>query len=212
VRLDLIAPPAPPPTPPTPPPPPILPPMVQTNNRRLQAVSSFSMEDEIKTTAVQNIEYPSEDELEEAEELGSAAGVAAVFGSTGAEYVGFLATISGLDQSGLFVQFAQGTKLVTRHRMVGVNHGLLLRTFFRKSNENIDPISELSVKEILTLTNGNKQKFTKFRAPLSLLEFKMIPMIVYLFSWILKFISMAIIAKVSRKLKTSKFECYFIQI
>lgn len=142
--------------------------------------------------------------------MGDMVGSVSSISGSGAEYLSVVAIFGGMDPAGTFNKFAQGTKLITRHRMIGVNHGLLLRTYLTQANEPFDKPTEMTEQELLTHTTGNKYKFTRFKSPISIFEFRMYHLILYLVCWLAKFYTFFIISSVSKSLKTNKFQCYFV--
>ena len=108
------------------------------------------------------------------------------------------------------VKFAQGTKLVTRHRFIGVEHGRLFTAYQSKANQRFDRMSRQSFNQLYRSSNGFKSKFTTFRSPISLFEYKTVHVVFYLLGWLLKSIGFWIAERVSKRNKVSKFECYFV--
>jgi hypothetical protein len=190
--------------------PPVEPTLPPAMNRILVSSTDYHMEDDIKIVPIRYVEQPSATEVQNAQEMGEIFGDVSNVSATSAEWLSLAAALAGQDPSGTFLRFAQGTKLITRHRMISVNHGLLLRTYLKEANEKFDKPSELSEAEILANTNGNKFKFTKFKAPLNIFETRTIQIALYLFCWLLKLYTLFIIHTVNKTMKTTKFQCYFV--
>lgn len=176
----------------------------------LKANSDYSIEHDIKTVKINSIDQPTPKEIDNADKLGHAYGSLSNVSSKSAEALSYFAVLSGLDPSGMLFQFAQGTKLITRHRMISVNHGTLLRTYLKQANEPFDKPTDASESELLRQSNGNKYKFTKFGSTLNLFEFHLIQLILYFICWLAKLYSFWIIHSVSKNLKVTKFQCHFI--
>lgn len=124
----------------------------------------------------------------------------------------FALGFTSFDPTFSLIKFIQGTKLVTRHRFVGVEHGRLFTAYQTQANQRFDHMSKLSFNEIYSAQNGYKSKFTVFRSPVSMFEYKTIPVIIYLFAWLLKVISYVVINRVAARKEVSKFHCYFILV
>ena len=103
------------------------------------------------------------------------------------------------------IKFAQGTKLVTRHRFIGIEHGRLFTAYQSKANQRFDRISKLSFNELYRASNGYKSKFTQFKSPITMFEYKTVHVVFYLFAWCVKLVGFWIIGRVAKKKKVSKF-------
>lgn len=71
-------------------------------------------------------------------------------------------------------------------------------------------MSKLSFNDLYRSSNGYKSKFTLFRSPITMFEYKTVHVIFYLLGWLCKMIGFWITERVVRRKKVSKFECYFV--
>lgn len=115
-----------------------------------------------------------------------------------------------LDPSFSLMKFAQGTKLVTRHRFIGVEHGRLFTGYQSKANQRFDRVSKLKFNELYRASNGYKDKFTRFMSPITMFEYKTVHVVFYLLAWLLKLVGFWITDRVAKNKKVSKFQCHFV--
>lgn len=160
---------------------------------------SFHPTGNTATTSFILFEPVDEEALESSKTLGNTLGNLNSHASTGAEVGSLLISAVAADPGGLMIKFAQGTKLLTRLRFISIDHGLILRSFLKVANEKYDKQSTHSEVELHEFTNGYKFKFTKFRQPISIFEYKLYHMTFYLVMWILKFYSYFLINKVKKE-------------
>ena len=181
------------------------------NTRSLQSSpQGLIFENGTKTVEVRNIQYPTDEEVESASRLSSMLGFANAAQSDVVDAGLLVLGFTPFDPYFSLVKFAQGTKLVTRHRFIRVEHGRLFTAYQSKANQRFDRMSNLSFNEIYRASNGYKSKFTLFRSPITMFEYKTVHVVFYLLGWILKLIGHLIAERVAKKQKVSKFECYFV--
>ena len=115
-----------------------------------------------------------------------------------------------LDPSLSLIKFAQGTKLVTRHRFIGVEHGRIFTAYQTKANQRFDRMSKNTFNELYRASNGYKDKFTRFKSPITMFEYKTVHVVLYLLAWLLKLAGFWVAERVAKDKKASKLQCHFV--
>lgn len=106
-----------------------------TQNRKLQSQGfGLIFENGPKTVEVRNIQYPTDEQVESAQRLSSMLGFGSAAQSDVVDAGLLVLGFTPFDPYFSLIKFAQGTKLVTRHRFIGVEHGRLFTAYQGKAN------------------------------------------------------------------------------
>lgn len=152
------------------------------------------------------------------EEIASAAdkanlvsGISAAAG-VGTESVALIGSIFSFDQSGAMLKFSQMSKLFARYRMLNMNFGSILGTYFSVSAKKYDKPSEEGTNYIINNSKGSKAKFTAEEIPLTVFEFGLIKAIIYITSCLVKLAAKFLLNKSKAKKEIKPGMCKFINI
>jgi hypothetical protein len=152
----------------------------------------------------------SQEDLDAAINQGNLIGTINLWTGSAAEYLSYLASFLSLDNSGNMFKFSQMAKILTKFRLLNINYGLLLTSYFRYSSLKYDPPSDKGMDYIRLQEDGSKAKFTTEQVELDLVAFLNVKFYIYVFSWILKIFSFKILRQAQAENSITKARCYFV--
>lgn len=102
------------------------------------------------------------------------------------------------------------SRLYTRLRVVNINYGAVMNTYFYECASKVDKPSEKGINHIRNNSDGTNGKFTAYMVPLEVFEFSLIKLILYALSSIVKIVANLLLAKAKDARKITPGMCKFI--
>lgn len=122
--------------------------------------------------------------------------------------LGFLS----LDSSGNLMKLSQMQKVYCRYRLIGMNYGAYLKSYFQWSASKFDPETSRSESEMVSNNRKYYQNMLEYKVPLDPFEYGFLRLIFYSVSWALKILAFLILRSSVYSGRVKKWQAYFIGI
>ena len=102
------------------------------------------------------------------------------------------------------------SRLFTRLRVVNLNYGAVLNTYFAECASKVDKSTEKGINYVTENSDGTNGKFTGYMVPLEVFEFSLIKLILYIVSCLVKLAAKQLLSKAKAAKKITAGMCKFI--
>lgn len=153
-----------------------------------------------------------QDDLESAKSKGETVSTLNQYSGRLSQLASFGLAFLNFDMSGNFMKLSQMNKIFCRFRMLDVNYGAYLWSYFSWSSEKFDPPSKMSPDDLVLKASKYYGNFLRLQIALHVFEGFLIETILYSLSWVLKIITSSILLHSANSQKIHKWQCYFIHI